>query len=77
MAERCEAALCAAGVPFRAGSYPAAHGWMKPDFFVYEHEQAKWGWSVMIETFGRGALRPTLIASGVCAQRGDGALPAT
>lgn len=53
MAERFEAALADAGVPYRAETYPAAHGWMKPDFPVYDHEQAERGWSAMLELFGR------------------------
>ena len=57
MAERFEAALVKAGVPFRAETYPAAHGWMKPDFPVYDHDQAERGWAEMLGLFAR-ALRP-------------------
>jgi len=53
MAERFEAALADAGVRYRAETYPAAHGWMKPDFPVYDHEQAERGWSAMLDLFGR------------------------
>ena len=53
MAERFEAALTDAGVRYRAETYPAAHGWMKPDFPVYDHEQAERGWSAMLKLFGR------------------------
>jgi carboxymethylenebutenolidase len=53
MAERFEAALVAAGVRYRAETYPAPHGWMKPDFPVYDHEQAERGWSAMLELFQR------------------------
>jgi carboxymethylenebutenolidase len=53
MAERFEAALGEAGVPFRAETYPAAHGWMKPDFPVYDHDQAERGWAEMLGLFGR------------------------
>ena len=53
MAERFEAALDKAGVHFRAETYPAAHGWMKPDFPVYDHDQAERGWAEMLDLFGR------------------------
>lgn len=53
MAERFEAALGEAGVRYCVETYPAAHGWMKPDFPVYDHEQAERGWSAMLELFGR------------------------
>lgn len=53
MAERFEAALTDAGVSYRAETYPAAHGWMKPDFPVYDQDQAERGWSAMLELFER------------------------
>ncbi len=53
MAERFEAALDAVGVRYRAETYPAAHGWMKPDFPVYDHAQAERGWAEMLDLFGR------------------------
>ncbi len=53
MAERFEAALRDAGVRFRAETYPAAHGWMKPDFPVYDHDQAERGWVEMLDLFAR------------------------
>jgi carboxymethylenebutenolidase len=53
MARRFEAALDKAGVRFRAETYPAAHGWMKPDFPVYDHDQAERGWAEMLGLFGR------------------------
>ena len=53
MAERFEAALADAGIRYQAETYLAAHGWMKPDFPVYDHEQAERGWAVMLELFGR------------------------
>jgi len=53
MAERFEAALADAGVRYSTQTYPAAHGWMKPDFPIYDHEQAERGWSAIIELFGR------------------------
>ncbi len=53
MAERFEHALTRAGVRYRAETYPAAHGWMKPDFPVYDHEQAERGWTEMLALFDR------------------------
>ena len=53
MAERFEAALSEAGVCFRAQTYPAAHRWMKPDFPVYDHDQAERGWAEMLDLFAR------------------------
>ncbi len=53
MVRQFEAALVAAGVRYRAETYPAAHGWMKPDFPVYDYEQAERGWSAMLELFER------------------------
>jgi carboxymethylenebutenolidase len=53
MAERFEKALAQAGVCYRAETYPAAHGWMKPDFPVYDHAAAERGWVEMLALFGR------------------------
>ena len=53
MAERFEAALAHAGVTFRAETYPAAHGWMMPDFPVYDHAAAEQGWTAMLRLFAR------------------------
>lgn len=53
MAERFEAALDTAGVRYRTETYPAAHGWMKPDFPVYDHDQAERGWAEMRDLFAR------------------------
>ena len=53
MAERLEAALTQAGVRYRAETYPAAHGWMMPDFPVYDPAAAERGWSAMRALFGR------------------------
>lgn len=70
MAERFEAALAEAGVRYRADAYPAAHGWMKPDFPVYDHASAERGWGEMLALLdrklhigGRGALVPDTSAS--------------
>jgi ribonuclease J len=40
MAARFEQALAQAGVRYSTETYPAAHGWMKPDFPVYDHAPA-------------------------------------
>ena len=57
MAERFEKALAQAGVRYRAETYPAAHGWMKPDFPVYDHAAAERGWTEMLALFGRNRHR--------------------
>ena len=54
MAQRFETALGAAQVPFRAETYHgAAHGWMVPDFPVYDEAAAERGWRAMLALFGR------------------------
>lgn len=53
MAARFETALAQAGVGFRAETYPAAHGWMMPDFPVYDHAAAERGWAEMLALFDR------------------------
>ena len=54
MARRLEEALSAAGVPYRAETYPgAAHGWMTPDFPVYNEKEAARGWSELFALFER------------------------
>ena len=54
MGARLEKALADAGVTFRAETYAgAAHGWMKPDFPVYDHDAAERGWREMLSLFGR------------------------
>ena len=53
MAERLEAALRNANVSYRPETYPAAHGWMKPDFPVYDKAAAERGWQEMLVFFGR------------------------
>jgi carboxymethylenebutenolidase len=53
MAERFEKALAQSGVRFSTETYPAAHGWMKPDFPVYDHAAAERGWSEMLALFAR------------------------
>lgn len=53
MAERFERALDAAQVRYRAETYPAAHGWMKPDFPVHDEAAAERGWREMVTFFDR------------------------
>ncbi len=54
MAERLEAALTEAGVDYRAEIYPGAHhGWMKPDFPIYDEAAAERGWREMLALFDR------------------------
>lgn len=54
MAKRLEQAFTAAGVKFRSEAYPGAmHGWMKPDFPIYNEEAAEHGWSEMLALFKR------------------------
>jgi carboxymethylenebutenolidase len=53
MAERFERALEEAKVHFTAETYPAAHGWMKPDFPVYDEAAAERGWREMLAFFDR------------------------
>ena len=53
MAERLESALSDAGVSYRTETYPAAHGWMMPDFPVYEAAAAERGWAELTRLFGR------------------------
>lgn len=54
MAKRLEAALTKAGVHHFAEIYPdAAHGWMMPDFPVYDQLSAERGWESMLALFTR------------------------
>ncbi|UCJ18432.1 dienelactone hydrolase family protein [Pseudomonas sp. MM211] len=53
MAERFEKALNDAGVTFSSQTYPAKHGWMKPDFPVYDQDAAEHGWRQLLAFFGR------------------------
>lgn len=54
MAERFEAALAVAGVAWRSEVYSgAAHGWMMPDFPVYDAAAATRGWREMLALFAR------------------------
>jgi carboxymethylenebutenolidase len=56
MAFKLEAALTDAGVIFRTETYAAEHGWMMPDFPVYDHDAAERGWNAL-STLHRRALR--------------------
>jgi carboxymethylenebutenolidase len=52
MAERFEDSLTNAGVHYRAEIYrEASHGWMVPDFPVYDHDSADRGWKAMLALF--------------------------
>lgn len=53
MAARLEAALTEAGLPYRTDTYPAAHGWMMPDFPVFDPAAAARGWEEMLALFRR------------------------
>jgi carboxymethylenebutenolidase len=54
MAERLERALTEAGVRHRSETYRgAAHGWMKPDFPVYDEAAAERGWTELLALFER------------------------
>lgn len=51
MSERFKQALDKEKVRYRAETYPAAHGWMKPDFPVYDEAAAERGWREMLALF--------------------------
>lgn len=54
MAARLEEALTEAGVDYRAETYVgASHGWMVPDFPVYDEAAADRGWDAMLALFRR------------------------
>lgn len=54
MAKRLEEAFNSAGVNFRSERYQGAlHGWMKPDFPIYNDEAAERGWREMLALFRR------------------------
>ncbi|MCJ2144729.1 dienelactone hydrolase family protein [Methylobacterium sp. E-066] len=53
MAERLQRSLTEAGVRYTTQTYPAAHGWMMPDFPVYDHAAAERGWGEMLALFSR------------------------
>ncbi|MDR5880342.1 dienelactone hydrolase family protein [Caballeronia sp. LZ032] len=52
MAARLEESLIHAGVHYRAETYPGAlHGWMVPDFPVYDPNAAERGWHALFDLF--------------------------
>ena len=54
MVERLNKALDQAGVRYRSEFYPgASHGWMKPDFPIYDKAAAERGWGEMFALFDR------------------------
>lgn len=54
MSKRFQDALDDANVIYRAETYRgAAHGWMKPDFPVYDEAAAEHGWGAMLAFFDR------------------------
>jgi carboxymethylenebutenolidase len=54
MATRLKKALTDAGVKHRSEIYEGAlHGWMKPDFPIYNEEAAERGWREMLALFAR------------------------
>ena len=57
MAEKFEQALIDVQVSFSTETYPAAHGWMKTDFPVYNAVEAEHGWRKMLDFFNRALGR--------------------
>jgi carboxymethylenebutenolidase len=58
MADRLDRALNEAGVDHHLEIYEgAAHGWMKPDFPVYDEAAAERGWKAMLDLFDRRLKR--------------------
>lgn len=57
MAARLEAALARSGARFTTSKYSAAHGWMIPDFPVFDPVAAEQGWNEMLELFARNLPR--------------------
>lgn len=54
MHEKLKAAFDEAGLNYRAEIYEGAqHGWMKPDFPIYNEEAAERGWREMLALFAR------------------------
>ena len=53
MAQKFEQALNEAHVGYRSETYQAKHGWMMPDFPVYDEHAAEQGWREMLALFER------------------------
>jgi carboxymethylenebutenolidase len=53
MGEQFQRSLDHAGVRYRADAYFAEHGWMMPDFPVYDPGEAERGWNEMLELLNR------------------------
>ena len=51
MAQKFERALNEYAVRYRADTYPAAHGWMVPDFPVFDQTAAERGWRNLVDFF--------------------------
>ena len=59
MAARLEDALTKAGLPYRAEIYTSAsHGWMVPDFPVFDSDSANRGWKALLDLFYRTLREP-------------------
>jgi carboxymethylenebutenolidase len=59
MAARLEQALSDAGAKHRSEIYEGAvHGWMKPDFPVYDEAAAERGWNALLDLFARALQVP-------------------
>ncbi len=53
MARQFEAALDTANIRYHTQTYPAAHGWMMPDFPVFNKAEAEHGWRDLLAFFSR------------------------
>ncbi|MHC2107192.1 dienelactone hydrolase family protein [Methylobacterium sp. CM6246] len=53
MGEWLQRSLTEACVRYTSQTYSAAHGWMMPDFPVYDYAAAERGWSEMLALFSR------------------------
>lgn len=55
MAEKFERALNENAVRYRTEIYAAPHGWMVPDFPVFDQAEAERGWRRLVEFFAPSA----------------------
>ncbi len=53
MAQKFEEALKENNVRYHAETYPAAHGWMVPDFPVFNQTEANKGWRNLLDFFAQ------------------------